>query len=122
MLAPEADLAVTKTDGVTSAVPGQTTLTYTIVTTNNGPSDDPAVTLTDSFPADLTCTFTSVAAGGATGNTAAGSGDLAETLNMPSGSSVTYTITCDIASSATGDAVEHRHGQQFGHRFNARQR
>src|SRR4029079_9630055 len=35
-LTPRADLAVTKTDGVTSAVPG-TQNTYTIVVSNNGP-------------------------------------------------------------------------------------
>ncbi len=102
VLVPEADLSVTKTDGVTSAVPGQTTLVYTIVAANAGPSDDPSASLTDTFPASLTCTYTSVAAGGATGNTAAGSGNLAETLSMPAGSSVTYTVTCDIDSSATG--------------------
>ena len=97
----EADLAVTKTNGVASAVPGET-VTYTIVASNNGPSDDPAATLTDIFPADLTCTYTSVAAGGASGNTAAGSGDLVETLSLPVGSSVTYTANCTIDPSATG--------------------
>ena len=101
-LNPAADLAVTKTDGVTTATPGQS-LTYTIVASNAGPSDDPSVALTDTFPSPpLTCTFTSVAAGGATGNTAAGSGDLAETLSMPAGSSVTYTVTCTLDAAATG--------------------
>ena len=98
----EADLSVTKTDGLTVAVPGSSTLTYTIVASNAGPSDDPSVTLTDTFPADLSCTFTSVAGGGATGNTAASSGNLAEMLSMPSGSTVTYTVTCNINSAATG--------------------
>ena len=36
-LTPQADLAITKTDGVTSAVPG-TPDTYTIVVSNAGPS------------------------------------------------------------------------------------
>jgi len=96
-----ADISVTKTDGITSATPGDM-LTYTIVASNAGPDDDPNVSLTDTLPADLSCTFTSVAAGGATGNTAAGAGDLAETLSMPSGSSVTYTLTCAIDVTATG--------------------
>ena len=39
---------------VTSAVPGQTTLTYTIVVGNNGPSDVTGATVTDSFVANLT--------------------------------------------------------------------
>ncbi|MEM1180961.1 MAG: DUF11 domain-containing protein [Acidobacteriota bacterium] len=102
VLVPQSDLAVTKTDGVTSAVPGQTTLVYTIVASNLGPSNEAAATLTDTFPADRTCTYTSVAAGGATGNTANGAGDLAETLFLPVGSSVTYTATCDIDASASG--------------------
>ena len=101
VLAPEADLAITKTDGVTSAVPGGT-VTYTIVASNAGPSTEPAGTVTDTFPAPLACTWTSVAAGGATGNTAASAGDLAETLALPPGSSVTYTATCDIDPAATG--------------------
>ncbi len=102
LLTPEADISVTKTDGVTTAVPGQTTLTYTIVASNAGPSDDPSVSLVDSFPAVLSCSYTSVAAGGASGNTAVGAGNLAETLSMPSGSSVTYTVNCTIDSAATG--------------------
>jgi uncharacterized repeat protein (TIGR01451 family) len=87
---------------VTSAVPGETTLIYTIVVSNNGPSADPSVSLTDILPNSLFCTYTSVAAGGATGNTAAGAGDLMETLSMPSGSSVTYTLSCTIAQHTTG--------------------
>ncbi|MEM6793337.1 MAG: hypothetical protein AAF725_05115 [Acidobacteriota bacterium] len=101
VLQPQADLAVTKTDGLTQATPGES-LTYVIVASNLGPSDDPAASLTDVLPSTLTCTFSSVAAGGASGNTASGAGDLAETLSLPVGSSVTYTVVCDIDSSATG--------------------
>ena len=74
----------------------------TIVAANAGPSNDPSATLTDSFPAILTCTYTSVPAGGATGNTASGSGNLSETLALPVGSSVTYTVSCMIDGAATG--------------------
>lgn len=101
VLVPMADLSITKDDGLTAATPGDM-LTYTIVASNAGLSNDPAVSVVDTLPADLTCTFTSVAAGGATGNTAAGAGDLAEILSMPAGSSVTYTLTCTIAITATG--------------------
>ena len=96
-----ADKSITKSDGVTTATPGGA-LTYTIVAANAGPAADPSVMVADTFPTDLTCTYTSVAAGGATGNTAAGAGDLAETLSMPAGSSVTYTVSCNIAPAATG--------------------
>jgi uncharacterized repeat protein (TIGR01451 family) len=101
-LTPEADLSITKTDGSASAVPG-TPVTYTITVTNNGPSDAPGTTVADTFPGTLSgVTFTSVAAGGATGNTAAGSGSINDTLSMPAGSSVTYTASGTIAASATG--------------------
>ncbi len=100
-LAAEADVSVTKTDGVTTAVPGES-VTYEIVVTNAGPSDDGFVSVDDTFSPLLTCTYTSVAAGGASGNTAAGAGDIADTVSLPVGSSVTYTADCDIDSSATG--------------------
>jgi len=101
-LTPQADLSITKTDGVTSKAPG-TSVTYTIVVSNSGPSDAPGTTVADTFPSDLTgVSFTSVAAGGATGNTAAGSGNISDTLSLPSGSSVTYTVNATIKSSATG--------------------
>jgi uncharacterized repeat protein (TIGR01451 family)/CSLREA domain-containing protein len=102
VLTPMADISVTKDDGLTTAIPGETIVTYIIVASNAGPSDDPGVSLADTFPADLTCAYTSVAAGGATGNTAAGSGDLAESLSMPAGSSVTYTVVCSIDPAVTG--------------------
>jgi uncharacterized repeat protein (TIGR01451 family) len=95
-----ADLAITKTDGVTNAVPGGS-VTYTITASNAGA--DPVVggTVADTFPASLTCTWTCVGAGGGT-CTAAGSGNINDTVNLPSGASVTYTASCTIAASATG--------------------
>ena len=99
---PTADLSVTKSDGITALIAGQT-LTYTIVASNAGAGDDPSVTLTDTLPTELSCSYTSAVAGGATGNTAAGSGNLAETLSMPSGAAATYTLSClvDISFSGT---------------------
>jgi uncharacterized repeat protein (TIGR01451 family) len=100
----EADVGVTKDDGVTSAVPGQSVI-YTIVASNTGPSDDPAVSLTDTLPASLNCSWNSTASGGATGNSATLNGDLSEALNLPAGSSVTYTGNCGITAGATGNLV-----------------
>jgi uncharacterized repeat protein (TIGR01451 family) len=94
-------ISVTKTDGVTSATPGGT-LTYTLSVANSGPSTDLGVGFVDSFPIELeNCVYTSVAAGGASGNTN-GAGDINDLLVMPAGSSVTYTVDCDIAPDATG--------------------
>src|SRR5258705_221313 len=98
----QADLSITKTDGATTEVPG-TSVSYTVTVTNSGPSDASGVTVSDTFPGILTgVTYTSVAAGGATGNTAAGSGNINDTVSLPSGGSVTYTVSASIASSATG--------------------
>ncbi|WP_436792765.1 LPXTG cell wall anchor domain-containing protein [Actinospongicola halichondriae] len=97
---PEADLSITKGDDVDPATPGEDVV-YTITATNDGPSDDPGATIADTFPAGLTCTYTSVAAGGATGNTASGSGNINDLVAMPDGASITYTATCAIDSDRT---------------------
>ncbi|MFN7940396.1 MAG: GEVED domain-containing protein [Thermoanaerobaculia bacterium] len=101
--AAEADLSIAKSDGSATEVPG-TTVTYTIVAANAGPDAATGVTVADTFPGILSgCTWTSIAAGGATGNAAAGSGNISNGgINLPSGASVTYTVTCTIAASATG--------------------
>ena len=52
LLAPQVDLTVTKTDGVTSVTAGGT-ITYTIVVTNDGPSAVAGATLVDVLPAEL---------------------------------------------------------------------
>ncbi|MFL6232996.1 MAG: hypothetical protein ACJ76N_07670, partial [Thermoanaerobaculia bacterium] len=99
-LGASADLAITKTDGSTSATPGFTT-TYTITASNAGPSNAPGATVADTFPASLTCTWTCAGSGGGT-CTASGSGNINDTVNLPSGGSVTYTASCTISASVTG--------------------
>jgi uncharacterized repeat protein (TIGR01451 family) len=101
-LTPQADLSITKTDGVTTAVPGNST-TYTIVVTNNGPSAVTGATVSDTMPAEIASdNYTAVASGGAAGFTASGSGNIADTVNMPVGSTITYTVVTQIDSGATG--------------------
>ena len=103
-LSPSTDVAITKTDGATSEIPG-TTVAYTIVASNSGPSTATGVTVADTFPAILSgCSTTSVAAGGATGNDAGPvAGNLNDTgITLPPSGSVTFTSTCNIAANATG--------------------
>jgi uncharacterized repeat protein (TIGR01451 family) len=102
-VAASADLSITKTDGVTSVTPGGST-TYTITASNAGTSAANPATVTDTFPAACTSvSYTSTATGGATGNTASGTGNINDAaLNLPSGSTVTYTATCSIDPAATG--------------------
>ena len=99
-LAPQADLAITKTDGVTTATPGGS-VTYTITASNSGPSNAPGATVADTFPASETCNWTCAGAGGGT-CTASGSGNVNDAINLPSGASVTYTASCTVAAAATG--------------------
>ncbi|MDX1998656.1 MAG: IPTL-CTERM sorting domain-containing protein, partial [Thermoanaerobaculia bacterium] len=99
---PSADASITKTDGVPSEVPG-TTVTYTIVASNAGPSMITGGTVADTFPGTLSaCTWTCVGAGGGT-CAANGAGNINDTVNLPSGGTATYTATCTIAASATGN-------------------
>ncbi len=101
----QADLQITKTDGTTTVVPG-TNDTYTIVVTNAGPSDVTGATVGDTFPGIFTgATYTAVATGGATGFTASGTGNINDTVNMPAGSTITYTVTGTVSSAATGTLV-----------------
>src|SRR5262249_47629792 len=53
-LTPQADLAITKTNGVTSVVPGGPSTTYTIVVSNAGPSAVTGASVSDPLPAGAT--------------------------------------------------------------------
>ena len=94
------DLSITKTDGLTSVLPGQT-IVYTIVASNSGPLDALNAVVQDTFPSQLTnVSWTSVASGSASGNDASGTGNINDTVNLVSGSSITYTVTATVASNA----------------------
>src|SRR5262249_36562866 len=102
---PPVDLSVTITDGVTSAVPGGR-VTYTIKVKNNGPNATTGAAVADNLPAAITsATFTSHASGGATGNTPNGAGNIADTVNLPVGAQIVYTVQAAVRSSFTGALV-----------------
>src|SRR5439155_2713711 len=95
-----ADLKVTVTDGKSSVVSGQSD-TYTIVVTNIGSGRVSGSVVNDSFPAVFTgATFTATQTGGASGFTANGSGNINDTVTMPSGSVITYIAIGTIDPSA----------------------
>ncbi|MEO8264284.1 MAG: hypothetical protein ABI706_02115 [Ilumatobacteraceae bacterium] len=103
-LTPLADLSITKTDGVINAVPG-TVVSYTIVATNAGPSDAVGVTVGDAVPASLVgATWTCIGSSGGT-CAASGAGNIADTVGLPAGASVTYTVTATVDAAATGTLV-----------------
>ena len=96
------DLQITKDNGETTVVPGEQ-VTYSIVVTNAGPSDVVGAVITDNFPSELeNVTFTSSVTGVVSGNSSSGNGNISDTVDMESGSTITYLATGTIASSATG--------------------
>jgi uncharacterized repeat protein (TIGR01451 family) len=96
-----ADLAITKTDGQATAVPGSP-VSYTVVALNAGPSTANGATVTDTLPAAITgAAWTCVGAGGGS-CTASGSGNVSDTVDLPVGGTVTYTLTGTINALATG--------------------
>src|SRR4030095_9883595 len=103
--AASADLSVTKSDGVTGVSP-DTDTTYTItVANNNGPSEIAAVTVSDLIPTNLqNATWGVVSATGGATSTASGvshSGNINDSVNLPKGGVVTYTLTAHVNPLAT---------------------
>ncbi|MEO5724272.1 MAG: DUF11 domain-containing protein, partial [Ilumatobacteraceae bacterium] len=91
------DLAVTKTDGKTEAIPGSAD-TYTIVVTNNGPTTIQSLQLIDTLPTALGSVTYSPSAGtyDSASHDWTGFGDLVE------GSTLTLTVEGIIDPAATG--------------------
>ena len=104
-LTPTADLKVTKTDNQLGvAVPG-TAITYTVTVSNSGPSTATAATVADTLPASLTSgsVVSAVTAGGAAITTTNhASGNVNDTVTLPSGGSIVYTVTANISPTAAG--------------------
>ena len=96
-----ADLAITKTDNVTSVAPGSV-VTYAIVVTNNGPSAVVGATVTDVVPAALSgVTWTCVASAGSS-CPAAGTGNINASVSLLAGGTATFTLTGTLSAAATG--------------------
>src|SRR6185295_13759950 len=97
-----ADLSVTKTDGSATYTPGNNVI-YTVVVSNAGPSNVTGASVSDPLPTGITtASWTASASGGATGFSATGSGAISDAVNMPAGSSITYTVTMAVPAGRTG--------------------
>lgn len=104
-LTPQADLTITKTNGVTSLVPGTST-TYTIVATNNGPSTVPGAAIVDNLPSSLTnATWTCRASVGSSCGSVSGTGSINTTANLLPAGTVTFTVTAQVSAGATGTVI-----------------
>jgi uncharacterized repeat protein (TIGR01451 family) len=97
----EADVGVTM-----SADPVQYTagaaLTYTITIANAGPAAAANTTVVDAFPSDFTSASWTCAASGGASCAASGVGTIAQTVSLPAGSEIVYTVNGIVAAGTTG--------------------
>lgn len=94
--APSADLSIQKSSNI--AFLGQGLIQYTLVVGNAGPSDVTGATVTDNFPAVLQNVFwscTGINGGGCAGS---GVGNISQSVNLPTGATVVYSITATVAT------------------------
>jgi uncharacterized repeat protein (TIGR01451 family) len=115
---PTATLTVTKSDnfgGSSPSTPGQIPgcdtafIKYTIKVTNAGPAALNGVKVTDAFSSNGNFSgdsYSATATGGATGFTATATGtpfaDINDTVNLPAGSTITYTVVATLANAGNG--------------------
>jgi len=100
-----ARLAVTQTASP-AAPAGGGTVTYTLTVANDTTNAVAGASLAEAFPAGLTgVSWTAATAGGATVGRASGTGSLAETLTLPKGATVTYTVTATVPAAAIGQTL-----------------
>ena len=97
------DVAVSKTDGLTTVIPGQA-ITYTMVVTNTGPSSVVGAIISDTMSSKLTSPmWTCAASTGSSCSTPSGSGTISTTVDLlASNGTATLTITATVSASATG--------------------
>jgi uncharacterized repeat protein (TIGR01451 family) len=96
------DLSITKTDGRTTAVPGQR-LTYTITVTNGGPSPVVGAPVIDLQPPGFggVTWFCTATPGGSCGSPS-GTGNVDTTVDLPDGGVATITVTGVVSPDAAG--------------------
>ncbi|MDX2004680.1 MAG: hypothetical protein SFU83_05320 [Meiothermus sp.] len=100
-IVPAVDLAITKTAGASTAVPGST-LTYTLVARNNGPNPVTGATLTDTLPSGVTGGSWTCAASSGSSCPASGSGNIAANVSLLSGGTATFSLVVTVSPAATG--------------------
>lgn len=100
-LTPQADLSISKTNGSSSVVPGDST-TYTIVVQNNGPSAVRDAPVTDNFPVQFTSVSWMCTAMNGSCGAASGAGDINATVSLNPGGSATFIATATLSPDATG--------------------
>ncbi len=95
-------LTVTATDGLTTT-PAGSTVTYTVVVRNNSPIGITGIAASATFPTQLTgVTWTAAYTGTGSSGAAGGTGNIAQSVNLAAGGTVTYTVTGTLDPAFTG--------------------
>lgn len=101
----QADLLISKDDGLTSALPG-TVITYTIIVTNAGPSAVTNAPVADALPAAITdASWNCGASSGSACADASGTGDMATTVDLAVNGTATFTVVATLSPTATGSVA-----------------
>src|SRR5262249_37564191 len=105
----QVDLAITKTNGQTSYVPGAP-VSYTLVVTNAGPSTATDFTVSDAVPPSITgvvasCVATGIGDCGSNASTGNNVAFTNATLTPGAGNQLTITIKGTISPDATGSLL-----------------
>lgn len=99
------DVGVVISNPAPVLTPGSPT-TYEVTVTNHGPTAVNNVDLSANAPAGVSYgNWTCTASGGAVCPAASGSGNIAETLDLPVGGSLVYTVQASVAPTATGSVT-----------------
>ena len=100
-----ADLQITNSDNATDYVPNSAR-TYMVVVSNPvGPGNVNGAVVTDTFPVQISSADWNCAGAGGAVCAGSGSGDINDSVNLPVGSSVTYTVNVTIGAGASGALV-----------------
>ncbi len=101
---PAANVSVAVTDGVDTVEPGASDA-YTITVTNNGPSEAPDMTLTDTL-SDGFIAFTAVSSIGGTSFSQPGPNQFQWTgIDLTAGASATFVLSGDVSSTLTAGST-----------------
>ena len=96
------DLAISISNGSSTAIPGTTTI-YTILVTNKGSSGLNNVRISDTFPSILSnITWLCMASPGSLCQTGNGSGNINALANLAAGGAATLTVNASILPNASG--------------------
>lgn len=100
-MVPVTDLTIDVDDGIDIVQPGDV-INQTITIANNGTVDAPGLVVVDNFPAELGAVSWTCAANNGASCAISGNGNINETVDLPAGSSVVFSVTATVVLNTPG--------------------